>query len=445
MRQRRRLHQAVRRRRPPTTPASWAVTRWPAPRARACADARADLFEGAAWYLTPGPRSSGILYERLHRLIVALGARPIAIDAGDPRSPARDRQPPAARARQRPGRPGRRRSQPRGRAAAANRPELPRRHARGRSQLGGLDRDLPKQRRGDRRRDRRGRGSAARDRRDAPHGRGERDRGVERRRRGGPPAAARGRARGRPRARAADLGAEPARGGGEGRGGARPRGREYRGHGARPGASTCDPGRSRSGSPATRAPGARPSSSRSSASRSWSRDAASTRRAAERHGHAATRQVDLPPRGAVRRHERRAGDDPAATCDAADTVATLDALRSLGAGVDEEGDDVLVRGVGLRTAARHHRRAARRAQRGHAAADPPGWLAGQPGGEWTLDGDESIRRRPGRPNRGSRCGTWGRRLEDRHGSAAAHGPRDRAERRPTTSCRWRARRSSRAC
>ena len=24
----------------------------------------------------------------------------------------------------------------------------------------------------------------------------------------------------------------------------------------------------------------------------------------------------------------------------------------------------------------------------------PGWLAGQPGGRWTLDGDESIRRRP---------------------------------------------------
>jgi prephenate dehydrogenase len=43
-------------------------------------NARASLFEGAAWYLTPAPRSSGILYERLHRLIVALGARPIAID-----------------------------------------------------------------------------------------------------------------------------------------------------------------------------------------------------------------------------------------------------------------------------------------------------------------------------------------------------------------------------
>ena len=43
--------------------------------------ARADLFQGVIWYLTPGERSSGLLYERLHRLVVALGARPIAIDA----------------------------------------------------------------------------------------------------------------------------------------------------------------------------------------------------------------------------------------------------------------------------------------------------------------------------------------------------------------------------
>jgi prephenate dehydrogenase len=43
--------------------------------------ARADLFEGAVWYLTPLERSSGLLYERLHRLIVAFGARPVAIDA----------------------------------------------------------------------------------------------------------------------------------------------------------------------------------------------------------------------------------------------------------------------------------------------------------------------------------------------------------------------------
>jgi prephenate dehydrogenase len=43
--------------------------------------ARADLFQGAVWYLTPHERSSGLLYERLHRLVVAFGARPVAIDA----------------------------------------------------------------------------------------------------------------------------------------------------------------------------------------------------------------------------------------------------------------------------------------------------------------------------------------------------------------------------
>ncbi|HEX2015232.1 MAG TPA: prephenate dehydrogenase/arogenate dehydrogenase family protein [Solirubrobacteraceae bacterium] len=42
--------------------------------------ARADLFEGATWYLTPGPRTSGVLYERLHRALSALGAQPAAID-----------------------------------------------------------------------------------------------------------------------------------------------------------------------------------------------------------------------------------------------------------------------------------------------------------------------------------------------------------------------------
>ena len=30
--------------------------------------ARADLFEGATWYLTPGTATSGALYERLQRL-----------------------------------------------------------------------------------------------------------------------------------------------------------------------------------------------------------------------------------------------------------------------------------------------------------------------------------------------------------------------------------------
>jgi prephenate dehydrogenase len=45
------------------------------------AHAREDLFEGATWYLTPTSRTSGILFERLHRLLAALGAQPTAIDA----------------------------------------------------------------------------------------------------------------------------------------------------------------------------------------------------------------------------------------------------------------------------------------------------------------------------------------------------------------------------
>ncbi|HWE34028.1 MAG TPA: prephenate dehydrogenase/arogenate dehydrogenase family protein [Solirubrobacteraceae bacterium] len=43
--------------------------------------ARPDLFDNAVWYLTPTERTSGVLYERLHRLIHGIGARPAAIDA----------------------------------------------------------------------------------------------------------------------------------------------------------------------------------------------------------------------------------------------------------------------------------------------------------------------------------------------------------------------------
>ena len=43
--------------------------------------ARADLFDGATWYLTPSQgTTAGVLYERLHRLLVAFGARPVATD-----------------------------------------------------------------------------------------------------------------------------------------------------------------------------------------------------------------------------------------------------------------------------------------------------------------------------------------------------------------------------
>ena len=77
-----------------------------------------------------------------------------------------------------------------------------------------------------------------------------------------------------------------------------------------------------------------------------------------------------------------------------DTLATLDAVRSLGAGIDADGDDVVVRGVGLRTAQASTGGLLDVRNAGTLLRILPGWLAGQPGGLWTLDGDESIRRRP---------------------------------------------------
>jgi prephenate dehydrogenase len=44
-------------------------------------NARADLFEGARWYLTPTPSTGGLLYDRVQRTVADLGARPQAIDA----------------------------------------------------------------------------------------------------------------------------------------------------------------------------------------------------------------------------------------------------------------------------------------------------------------------------------------------------------------------------
>src|SRR5205823_4948970 len=77
-----------------------------------------------------------------------------------------------------------------------------------------------------------------------------------------------------------------------------------------------------------------------------------------------------------------------------DTLATLDAIRSLGAGIEEDNGDVLVRGVGLRTAAPTTGGILNVGNAGTLLRILPGWLAGQPGGIWRLDGDESIRRRP---------------------------------------------------
>ncbi len=43
--------------------------------------ARADLFDGATWYLTPTTRAQGTLLHRLFQLVAQLGARPVALDA----------------------------------------------------------------------------------------------------------------------------------------------------------------------------------------------------------------------------------------------------------------------------------------------------------------------------------------------------------------------------
>jgi 3-phosphoshikimate 1-carboxyvinyltransferase len=82
--------------------------------------------------------------------------------------------------------------------------------------------------------------------------------------------------------------------------------------------------------------------------------------------------------------------------DAADTRSTLRAVEALGArvgGADPAriAGELRIRGVGLR--------GVRPAtidvgNAGTLLRLLPGWLAGQEGGRWTLDGDESIRRRP---------------------------------------------------
>jgi 3-phosphoshikimate 1-carboxyvinyltransferase len=82
--------------------------------------------------------------------------------------------------------------------------------------------------------------------------------------------------------------------------------------------------------------------------------------------------------------------------DSADTRSTLDAVRALGATVDGAGRNgvepaVRIQGVGLRGA---RPAAIDVGNAGTLLRLLPGWLAGQPGGAWTLDGDESIRRRP---------------------------------------------------
>jgi 3-phosphoshikimate 1-carboxyvinyltransferase len=82
--------------------------------------------------------------------------------------------------------------------------------------------------------------------------------------------------------------------------------------------------------------------------------------------------------------------------DAADTRSTLAAVAALGAGLEGVGRNgveatVRVRGVGLRGPAPAEIDVG---NAGTLLRLLPGWLAGQAGGEWRLDGDDSIRMRP---------------------------------------------------
>jgi 3-phosphoshikimate 1-carboxyvinyltransferase len=78
---------------------------------------------------------------------------------------------------------------------------------------------------------------------------------------------------------------------------------------------------------------------------------------------------------------------------AEDTISTLNALRAVGALVEEHEDHVVVRGTGLREA----REPGGPIDVGNAGTLMrllPGWLAAQEGRIFVLDGDESIRKRP---------------------------------------------------
>jgi 3-phosphoshikimate 1-carboxyvinyltransferase len=77
--------------------------------------------------------------------------------------------------------------------------------------------------------------------------------------------------------------------------------------------------------------------------------------------------------------------------DAADTRSTLAAVEALGARVEWRESELVVRGPGLRGPAPAGIDVG---NAGTLMRLLPGWLAGQEGGRWRLDGDASIRRRP---------------------------------------------------
>ena len=76
-----------------------------------------------------------------------------------------------------------------------------------------------------------------------------------------------------------------------------------------------------------------------------------------------------------------------------DTLSTLSVLEALGVGITRQGDTVIVAGVGLR-GAKPANQVLDVGNSGTLLRLVAGWLSGQSGHEWVLDGDDSIRSRP---------------------------------------------------
>ncbi len=129
---------------------------------------------------------------------------------------------------------------------------------------------------------------------------------------------------------------------------------------------------------------------------------------------------------------------------AADTLSTLAAVRSLGALVQTDGDAVVIRGTGLREALEPEQ-PIDVGNAGTLMRLLPGWLAAQQGRSFTLDGDESIRRRPADRDRRAAAPDGRRRAAHARALPTADDRRRAAAARSPTSCRLQARRSSRAC
>ena len=63
------------------TATSWADIPVCGSEARGVTNARAELFDGATWFLTPGAATDPISLRTVHGYVSSLGARPVAIDA----------------------------------------------------------------------------------------------------------------------------------------------------------------------------------------------------------------------------------------------------------------------------------------------------------------------------------------------------------------------------